>query len=155
LILLSSITVLFSFAVMITSIKMTFKPPNYRLTNSSPATTCWLSILLFLDSLHFVLGASLYRVPFEAVRWLLAAKFVLVMSIIKFVMYFISGVCLAANPVPDVVGSATAFIGSLISLTLIWVRWEFLKNESLDKNLKKLINEDQYRFNANEENEDS
>jgi len=136
---LSLIPVLFSFVLLITSVKMTFRPPGYRLTNSSPATTCWLSILLFLDSMHFLLGASLYRVPFEPVRWILAVKFVLVMSIIKFVMYFTSGVCLAANTVPDGIGSATAFIGSLLSLALIWVRWEFLKNESFDKNIKKLI----------------
>jgi len=152
---LSMIPALFSFALLITSTKMTFRPPNYRLTNSSPATTCWLSILLFLDSIHFVLGVSLYRVPFVPLRWLLAVKFVLVMSMIKFVMYFTSGVCLAANPVPDGIGSATAFIGSILSLALIWVRWEFLKNETLDKNLKKFINEDQYRLNNNEENEDS
>ena len=124
---LSLIFLIYSVVTFVTSAIMFSKPPTYRLTNASPATTLWLSTLSLIDSFHLIVGACITTVYYEPVRWVLDSKFMVVIYIIKFCLYFTSGVCLAANAVPDGIGSATAFIASLSCLVLLRIRMEFFK----------------------------
>ena len=50
---------LYSLTLWITSVVVFFKRPSFRLTKASPATTAWLTLLLFVDSLY--LWAGLYH----------------------------------------------------------------------------------------------
>ena len=142
---------LYAVIMFIMSMSVFYSPPNFRLTNTSPATVCWYSIILIIDCIHLILTFALYRGHLKEQGWILGGAPMMCISILKIILYLVSFICLLANPVPDAVGAATAFIGVIVLATLLTTRFFYFKNNNLDDKINKFLKDEQYSSGINEE----
>ena len=110
-----------------------YNPSNFRLSNTSPATLCWFSVMLLMDSIHLILCLALYRGRLESQSWIVGGVPMVCISILKTILYFTSFICLLINPVADPIGAVTALISALALTAFLITRFFYLKNFNLNE----------------------